>query len=65
MLILSEIYGVLNVMKVLTQENIKITSTCSFAYKVVFIDDRFTKRIDVYIGENEAYGFIKAILKEY
>ena len=38
---------------------------CSFAYKVVYIDDRFTKPIVVYRGENAAYEFIKAILKEY
>ena len=38
---------------------------CSFAYKVACTDDRFTKRIVVYRGENEAYEFIKTILKEY
>ena len=38
---------------------------CSFAYKVVCIDDRFTKPIVVFRGENAAYDFIKAILKEY
>ena len=38
---------------------------CSFAYKVVCVDDRFTKPIVVYWGENAAYEFIKAILKEY
>ena len=38
---------------------------CSFAYKVLRIDDRFTKPIVVYRGENVAYEFIKAILKEY
>ena len=38
---------------------------CSFAYKVVCIDDRFTKPIVVYRGENAAYEFIKAILKEH
>ena len=38
---------------------------CSFAYKVVCIDDRFTKPTVVYRGENAAYEFIKAILKEY
>ena len=38
---------------------------CSFAYKVVCVDDKFTKRIVVYRGENAAYEFIKAILKEY
>ena len=38
---------------------------CSFAYKIVCIDDRFTKPIIVYRGEYAAYEFIKAILKEY
>ena len=38
---------------------------CSFAYKIVCIDDRFSKTIVVYRGENAAYEFIKAILKEY
>ena len=38
---------------------------CSFADKVICIDDTFTKPIVVYRGENEAYKFIKATLKEY
>ena len=38
---------------------------CSFAYKVVCIGDRFTKRIVVYRGENSVDEFIKAILGEY
>ena len=38
---------------------------CSFAYKVVCIDDRFSESIVVYRGENAAYKFIKALLKEY
>ena len=38
---------------------------CSFAYKVVCIDDRFTKPIVVYRGEDAAYEFIKAIIKVY
>ena len=38
---------------------------CSFSDKVVSVDDKFTKRIAVYRGENDAYEFIKAILKEY
>ena len=38
---------------------------CSFAYKVVCIDARFTKRIVVYRGENAAYELIKEILNEY
>ena len=38
---------------------------CSFAYKIVCIDNRFSKPIVVYRGENAAYEFTKAILKEY
>ena len=38
---------------------------CSFAYKIVCIDDKFTKPTIIYRGENVAYEFIKAILKEY
>ena len=38
---------------------------CSFAYKLVFVDDRFSKPVSVYRGENAAYKFIEAILKEY
>ena len=38
---------------------------CSFVYKIVCIDDRFSKPIIIYTGENAAYAFIKAILEEY
>ena len=38
---------------------------CSFAYKIVCIDNRFTKPTIIYRGENAAYEFIKAILEEY
>ena len=38
---------------------------CSFAYKIVCIDDRFSKPIVVCRGENAACEFIEAILKEY
>ena len=37
---------------------------CSFAYKIVCIDDKFTKPTIIYRGENAAYEFIKAILEE-
>ena len=46
-------------MKVLTQ---KISR---FAYKVVCIDDKFSKPIVVYRGETSAYELTKAILKAY
>ena len=38
---------------------------CSSAYKLVCVDDKFTKPIVVFKGENAAYEVIKAILKEY
>ena len=38
---------------------------CSFAYKIVCIDDKFTKPTIIYRGANAAYEFIKAILEEY
>ena len=38
---------------------------CSYAYKIVCIDDRFSKWIVVYRGENAAYEFTRAFLKEY
>ena len=55
----------LTVIKVLTQKKYQDHIPCSFAYKVISIDDRFTKRIVVYRAESAAYQFIKAILKEY
>ena len=38
---------------------------CSFAYKIVCTDNRFTKPTIIYRGENAVYEFIKAILEEY
>ena len=38
---------------------------CSYAYKVVCIDNRFSKPIVIYRGKDAAYEFIKAIIKEY
>ena len=38
---------------------------CSFPYKHVCVDDKFTRPIAVFRGENAAYEFIKAILKQY
>ena len=51
-------------MKILTQKKYQDHVPCSFADKVVCVDDRFTKPIVVYGGENAAYEFIKAILKQ-
>ena len=52
-------------MKVFTQKKNQDHVHCSFACKVVCTDDRFSKPIFVFRGENAAYEFIKAIIKEY
>ena len=38
---------------------------CSFAYKVVCVDNKFSKDVVMYKGKNVANQFIKAILGEY
>ena len=38
---------------------------CSFAYKVVCVDNKFSKEVVLYRGKNAAYRFSKTILKEY
>ena len=38
---------------------------CSFAYKVVCIDNKFSKKVVLYRGKKAAYRFIKVILEEY
>ena len=56
----------LKAVKVLTQKgSYQDRIPCSFTYKVVCIDNRFTEAIVVYRGKNSAYEFIKSILKEY
>ena len=38
---------------------------CSFAYKLVCVDNEFTKPIVAFGRKNAAYEFIKTIFKEY
>ena len=38
---------------------------CSFANKLVFVDDKFSKSIVVFRYQNAAYEFFQAIVKEY
>ena len=52
-------------MKVLIQKKYLDHIPCSFAYKIICIDNRFTKPTIIYRGENAAYEFTKAILEEY
>ena len=37
---------------------------CSFAYKVVFVENKFSKKVVLYRGKIAVYRFIKAILEE-
>ena len=55
----------LKAMKFVTQKKYQDHGPFSFAYKVVCLDDSFTKPVAVFTGENAAYEFIKAILKAY
>ena len=52
-------------MKGSTQKKYQDHNPCSFAYKRVCINERFTEPLVVFRGENAAYVFIKAILNEY
>ena len=38
---------------------------CIFDYKVVCVDNKFSKEVVLHRGKNAAYKFIKAILKKY
>ena len=51
-------------MKVLGQK-ISRSRSFSFAYKLVCVDDKFSKLIVLFRGKNAAFKFIKAILKGY
>ena len=55
----------LKFMKVLTQEKYHEHVPCSYAYKVVCVDDRFSKSIVVYRGSNAAKAtlLLKLLLK--
>ena len=55
----------LKVMKVLCSKKHQDQIPCSFSYKLVCVDDKFSKPIALYRGEDAAYKFIEAILKEY
>ena len=38
---------------------------CSFAYKIVSVDDRFSKPVAIYRGKNAAYEFVEVTFKEH
>ena len=46
-------------------EKYQVHIPCSFAYKVVCVDDRFSKPVVLYSPKNAIFKFIETILKEY
>ena len=46
-------------------ENYQKHISCSFAYKVVCADDKFSKAVVVYRGKNAINRFIEVILEEH
>ena len=38
---------------------------CSFAYKIVRVDDKFSKDVVLYRGKNAVFKFIQCIFREY
>ena len=52
-------------MKVFNQKKYEDHIPCSFFYQLICVDDKFTKPIVVFRGENAASKFIKAILNKY
>ena len=47
------------------QKNIKIIFLAVLLNKVLCIDNKFSKKVVLYRGENAVYKFIEAILNEY
>ena len=37
---------------------------CSYGYKIVCVDDKFTKPFKTYLGKDAVYNFIKSMIKE-
>ena len=39
--------------------------SCSFAYKVVCVDNKYSKKVNLYRGKDAAHKLIKSVFKEY
>ena len=37
---------------------------CSYGYKLVCVDDKFSKPFKIYLGENVVYNFINNMIEE-
>ena len=55
----------LSVITVHIHRNIKIIFLAGFAYKVVCIDNKYSKKVKLYGGKNTVYRFIKSIRNGY
>ena len=55
----------LKILKVLRQKKYQDHSPYSFSYKLVCVDDKFSKLIVANRGENAAFKLIEVILKDY
>ena len=44
--------------------NLGITFFCSFGYKLVYVDDKFSKPLKFYLGEDAVYNFINSMNEE-
>ena len=42
----------------------KHISVCSYGYKLVCVDDKFSKPLKTYLGEDAVYNFINSLIKE-
>ena len=58
-----EIIGSKN-QKSLIQTNIKKDVTCSYGYKLVYVDDKFSKPFLPYVGEGAVYNFNNSMAEE-
>ena len=52
------------IQKSFIQTNIKKDITCSYGYKLVCVDDKFSKPFKTYLGEDAVYNFINNRIEE-
>ena len=48
----------------LIQANFQKHITCSYGSKLVYVDDKFSKPLKKYLGEDAVYSFISSMIKE-
>ena len=48
----------------LIQANFQKHIACSYGSKLVYVDDKFSKPLKKYLGEDAVYSFISSMIKE-